>query len=46
MMTGEIAAFGIAVGGTSLICFLLMTRLLNRRPNRRLPRDASFPDGG
>ena len=45
-MTGEIAAFGIAVGGTSLFCYLLMTRLQNRRRNRRLPRDGSSPDGG
>jgi hypothetical protein len=44
-MTGEIAAFGIAVGGTSLVCYLLMTRLQNRRRNRRLPRDGSSPDG-
>ena len=25
------AAFGIAVGGTSLICYLLMTRLQNSK---------------
>jgi hypothetical protein len=37
-MTGEMAAFGIAVGGTSLVCYLLMTRLQNRRENRRSPR--------
>src|SRR5882757_1569447 len=45
-MTGEIAAFGIAVGGTSLVCYLLMTRLQNRRRNRKPPRDGSSPDGG
>jgi len=31
MMMSEMAAFGIAVGGTSLVCYLLMTRLQNRR---------------
>jgi hypothetical protein len=34
MMTGEMAAFGIAVGGTSLICYLMMTRLQDRRAKR------------
>jgi hypothetical protein len=46
MMTGEMAAFGIAVGGTSLICYLMMTRLQNRCANRSVPRDGSSPDGG
>jgi len=46
MMTGEMAAFGIAVGGTSLVCYLLMTRLQKRPANRRSPRDGSSPDGG
>jgi hypothetical protein len=46
MMTGEMAAFGIAVGGTSLVCYLLVTRLQNRRANRTVPRDGSLPDGG
>jgi hypothetical protein len=45
-MTGEMAAFGIAVGGTSLVCYLLMTRLQNPRANRRSLRDGPSPDGG
>jgi len=45
-MTSEITAFAIAVGGTSLVCYLLMTRLQNRRANRSAPRDGSLPDGG
>ncbi len=39
-------AFAIAVGGTSLVCYLLMTRLQNRRANRSAPRDGFLPDGG
>jgi hypothetical protein len=31
-------AFGVAVGGTSLVCYLLMTCLQNRRANRRSAR--------
>jgi hypothetical protein len=46
MMTGEMAAFGIAVGGTSLVCYLLMTRLQNRRANRRSPYDGPSPEAG
>jgi hypothetical protein len=46
IMTSEITAFAIAVGGTSLVCYLLMTRLQNRRANRSAPRDGSLPDGG
>ena len=38
-------AFAIAVGGTSLVCYLLMTRLQNRRANRSAPRDGFLPDG-
>ena len=45
-MTGEMAAFGIAVGGTSLVCYLLMTRLQNRRANRSSPGDGSSPEAG
>ena len=33
-MTNAVAAFAIGVGATSLICYLLMTRLPNRRANR------------
>jgi hypothetical protein len=32
-MTSAVAAFAIAVGATSLISYLLMTRLPNRRAN-------------
>jgi len=46
MMTGEMAAFGIAVGGTSLVCYLLMTRLQNRRANRSSPCDGRSPEAG
>ena len=46
MMTSEMAAFGIAVGGTSLVCYLLMTRLQNRRASRRSRRDDPSSDGG
>jgi hypothetical protein len=45
-MTSEITAFAIAVGGTSPACYLLMTRLQNRRANRIAPRDGSLPDCG
>ena len=45
-MTSQMAAFAIAVGGTSLVCYLLMTRLQNRRTNRSAPRKGFLPDGG
>jgi hypothetical protein len=45
IMTSELTAFAIAVGGTSLVCYLLMTRLQNRRA-RSAPRDGFLPDGG
>ena len=45
-MTSEMAAFAIAAGGTSLVCYLLMTRLQNRRATRSAPRDGFLPDGG
>jgi hypothetical protein len=38
--------FGIAVGGTSLICYALMTRLQNRRANRRSSGDSAGAGGG
>jgi hypothetical protein len=44
-MTSAVAAFGIAVGGTSLICYLLMTRLQNRRASRG-SSGGSGADGG
>ena len=45
-MTSAMTAFGIAVGGTSLICYALMTRLQNRRGNRRSSGDNASADGG
>src|SRR5712692_10716712 len=45
-MTSAVAAFAIAVGGTSLICYLLMTRLQNRRANRGSSGNSSGADGG
>lgn len=44
-MTNAMAAFGMAVGGTSLICYALMTRLQNRKRNHRSSGD-SATDGG
>src|SRR5437879_4522989 len=44
-MPSQMMAFAIAVGGTSLVCYLLMTRSQNRRANRRAPRDGFLPDG-
>jgi len=45
-MTGSVAAFGMAVGGTSRICYLMMTRLRNRRANRGSSGNSSGADGG
>jgi hypothetical protein len=45
-MTIAMTAFGMAVGGTSLICYLLMARLQNRRANRRSSGHIPSPDGG
>lgn len=44
-MTGAMAAFGIAVGGTSLICYVLMTRLQNSKRQLRSSGDNSANDG-
>lgn len=44
-MTSAMAAFGIAVGCMSLVCYALMTRLQSSRRNRRSPGDHSS-DGG
>jgi hypothetical protein len=41
-----VLAFGMAVGGTSLICYALMTRLQNGRRTRRSSGDGSAPDAG
>jgi hypothetical protein len=43
-MTSAMMAFTIAVGGTSLVCYVLMTRLQNR--NRRSSGDGPSSDGG
>ena len=45
-MTSEMTVFAIAVGGTSRVCYLLTTRLQNRRANRSAPRDGSLSEGG
>jgi hypothetical protein len=45
IMTSEMTAFAIAVGGTSLVCYLLMTRLQNGRADRSAPRDGFLPGG-
>ena len=46
MMTSAVVTFAIAVGGTSLICYALMTRLQNRRANRRSSGDSSGAGSG
>jgi hypothetical protein len=46
MMTSAMVTLGIAVGGTSLICYALMTRLQNRRANRRSSGDSSGAGNG
>ena len=45
-MTSAVAAFAIAVGATSLISYLLMTRLPNRRANRGSSGNGFGADGG
>jgi hypothetical protein len=45
-VTSAMAAFGIAIGGASLACYLLMTRSETRRARRGSSRDGSGPDGG
>jgi hypothetical protein len=44
-MTNAMAAFGVAVCGTSLVCYVLMTRAENRRANRGSSRGSASPDG-
>jgi len=46
MMTNAMVTLGIAVSGTSLICHALMTRLQNRRANRRSSGDSSRAGNG
>jgi hypothetical protein len=45
-MSSAMTAFAIAVGATSLVCYVLMTRLQNRKRDRRSPREGSAPDAG
>ncbi|OIQ69984.1 hypothetical protein GALL_484090 [mine drainage metagenome] len=45
-MTGALAALAIAVGGTSLIWFALMTRAERQRNARRTSSDGGGSDGG
>jgi hypothetical protein len=44
-MTSAMAAFGIAIGCTSLVCYALMTRSQNSRRNRRSSGDNSSDSG-
>src|SRR5712671_371935 len=46
MMTSAMMTFAITVGGTSLICYALMTRLQNRRANRGSSGDSSGAGSG
>lgn len=41
-MTGAMVAFGVAVAGTSMICYALMTRAERVRRNRRSVGDTSI----
>jgi len=45
-MTGAMVAFGIAVGGFSLICYVLMARLQNRCAQRGSSFDGAGAAGG
>ncbi|WOH65032.1 hypothetical protein [Bradyrhizobium sp. BWA-3-5] len=45
-MTSEMAAFIVAVGGTSLICFLLMNRGQNRKARRESVSDGTYSSIG
>ncbi len=45
-MTRAIMAFGIAVAGTSLLCYALLTRAERITRNRRSAGDASSASGG
>jgi hypothetical protein len=45
-MTGAMTAFAVAVGSTSLVCYLLMTRLPNRGVKRGSSRHSPASDGG
>lgn len=43
-MISAMAAFGIAIGSASLICYALMTRWRNSKRTRRPTRGGSAPD--
>jgi hypothetical protein len=45
-MISGMAAFGAAVGGTSLVCYLLMNRVQNRRVRRNSVSSAGLDGGG
>jgi hypothetical protein len=45
-MISGIAAFGMAVGGTSLVCYLLMNRVQNRRARRGSSGGSGLDGGG
>jgi hypothetical protein len=45
-MTSALTAVGTAIGGTSLICYLLRTRPFNRRADRGSSGDCSSGPGG
>ena len=45
-MTSGMAAFMVAVGGTSLICFLLMNRGQNRKARRESVSDGTYSSIG
>ena len=45
-LTSAMAAVGIAVGGTSLICYVLTARARKRNARRGTSRDGSGSDGG
>jgi len=46
-MTSAVTTFLVAVGAASAVCYLLMTRMQNRRVGRASPSgDAASSDGG
>jgi hypothetical protein len=45
-MISGMAAFGVAVGGTSLVCYLLMNRVQNLRARRGSSGGSGLDGGG
>ena len=41
-MTSGMATFMVAVGGTSLVCYLLMNRMQNRKARRESVSDGTY----